>query len=285
MKPVPFTYVRAESVEQAVDTLRTHGGEAKLLAGGQSLVPALNMRLARPTVLVDLNRIPGLDRIAEENGGIGIGALVRQSAAERAQLIRASCPLLAESLPLVGHFATRNRGTIGGSIAHADAAAELPLALVALSGSVITTVRTIPAADFFVGHFTTALADDELIVATMWPRARPGESSALKEFAPRHGDFALASAACDLRVENGAVAEARLAVGSVTDRPELLDVEPLLGRAVDDDSVRSVGASAAAAVDPPPNLHGSPRYRRALLRSLVERAVRTAWARATETSP
>jgi carbon-monoxide dehydrogenase medium subunit len=277
--------VQAESVEQAVDALRAHGGDAKLLAGGQSLVPALNMRLARPTVLVDLNRIPGLDRIAEENGGIGIGALVRQSAAERAQLIRASCPLLAESLPLVGHFATRNRGTIGGSIAHADAAAELPLALVALSGSVITTVRTIPAADFFVGHFTTALADDELVVATTWPRAHKGEGSALVEFAPRHGDFALASAACLLRVENGAVAEARLAVGSVTDRPELLDVEPLLGRAVDDDRVRSLGASAAAAVDPAPNLHGSPRYRRALLGSLVERAVRTAWARATETSP
>jgi carbon-monoxide dehydrogenase medium subunit len=276
--------VQAESVEQAVDALRAHGGDAKLLAGGQSLVPALNMRLARPTVLVDLNRIPGLDRIAEENGGIGIGALVRQSTAERAQLIRASCPLLAESLPLVGHFATRNRGTIGGSIAHADAAAELPLALVALSGSVITTVRTIPAADFFVGHFTTALADDELVVATTWPRAHKGEGSALVEFAPRHGDFALASAACLLRVENGAVAEARLAVGSVTDRPELLDVEPLLGRAVDDDRVRSLGASAAAAVDPGPNLHGSPRYRRALLGSLVERAVRTAWARATETS-
>jgi carbon-monoxide dehydrogenase medium subunit len=277
--------VQAESVEQAVDALRAHGGDAKLLAGGQSLVPALNMRLARPTVLVDLNRIPGLDRIAEENGGIGIGALVRQSTAERAQLIRASCPLLAESLPLVGHFATRNRGTIGGSIAHADSAAELPLALVALSGSVITTVRTIPAADFFVGHFTTALADDELVVATTWPRAHKGEGSALVEFAPRHGDFALASAACLLRVENGAVAEARLAVGSVTDRPELLDVEPLLGRAVDDDRVRSLGASAAAAVDPAPNLHGSPRYRRALLGSLVERAVRTAWARATETSP
>jgi carbon-monoxide dehydrogenase medium subunit len=276
--------VQAESVEQAVDALHAHGGDAKLLAGGQSLVPALNMRLARPTMLVDLNRIPGLDRIAEENGGIGIGALVRQSTAERAQLIRASCPLLAESLPLVGHFATRNRGTIGGSIAHADAAAELPLALVALSGSVITTVRTIPAADFFVGHFTTALADDELVVATTWPRAHKGEGSALVEFAPRHGDFALASAACLLRVENGAVAEARLAVGSVTDRPELLDVEPLLGRAVDDDRVRSLGASAAAAVDPAPNLHGSPRYRRALLGSLVERAVRTAWARATETS-
>jgi len=283
VKPVPFAYVRAESVEQAVDALRAHGGEAKLLAGGQSLVPALNMRLARPSVLVDLNRVPGLDRIEEENGGIRIGALVRQSAAERAQLVHERCPLLAKSLPLVGHVVTRNRGTIGGSIAHADAAAELPLALVALAGSVITTLRTIPAADFFVGHFTTALADDELVVASTWPRARSGEGSAFGEFAPRHGDFALASAACVLRVENGAVAEARLAVGSLTDRPELLDVEPLLGHPLDDDGVRSLGTAAAAAVDPPPNLHGSPRYRRALLGTLVERALRTAWARATET--
>jgi CO/xanthine dehydrogenase FAD-binding subunit len=285
VKPAPFTYVRAESVEHAVETLRAHGGEAKLLAGGQSLLPALNMRLARPTVLVDLNRIAGLDRIDEDNGDIRIGALVRQSAAEGAGLVRDRCPLLSESLPLVGHFVTRNRGTIGGSIAHADAAAELPLALVALAGSVVTTLRTIPAADFFVGHFTTALAEDELVVATTWPRRRPREGSAIMEFAPRHGDFALASAACVLRVENGAVADARLAVGSVTERPELVDVGPLLGSSLDDDHVRSLGAKAAAAVDPPPNLHGSPRYRRALLATLVERALRTAWTRATETSP
>jgi carbon-monoxide dehydrogenase medium subunit len=285
VKPVQFNYVRAESVEHAVDTLRAHGGEAKLLAGGQSLIPALNMRLARPTVLVDLNRVPGLDGIDEENGDLRIGALVRQSAAEHAQLVRERCPLFAETLPLVGHFVTRNRGTIGGSIAHADAAAELPLALVALGGSVITTLRTIPAADFFVGHFTTALAEDELVVATTWPSARPGEGSAIAEFAPRQGDFALASAACVLRAENGAVAEARLAVGSVTERPELVDVESLLGRTLDDDRVRSLGASAAAAIDPPPNLHGSPGYRRALLATLVERALRTAWARATEASP
>ena len=272
MKPVPFTYVRAESVEQAVDTLRTHGGEAKLLAGGQSLVPALNMRLARPTVLVDLNRIPGLDRIAEENGGIGIGALVRQSVAERAQLIRASCPLLAESLPLVGHFATRNRGTVGGSIAHADAAAELPLALVALSGSVITPVRTIPAADFFVGHFTTALADDELVVATTWPRAAAGEGSAFEEFALRHGDFALATAACVLRVEDGRLVDARVVIGAVTDRPQLLQLaEP---------DAAEAARAAAAAVDPPPNLHASPEYRRRLVAVLVERAVTRALARA-----
>jgi len=281
VKPVPFTYVRAESVEHAVETMRAHGGEAKLLAGGQSLVPALNMRLARPTMLVDLNRVPGLDRIDEKNGDIRIGALVRQSTAERTRLVRERCPLLAESLPLVGHFVTRNRGTIGGSIAHADAAAELPLALVALGGTVITTLRTISAPDFFVGHFTTVLAEDELVVATAWPRTSPGEGSAIVEFAPRHGDFALASSACVLRVEDGAVAEVRLAVGSVGERPELVDAEPLLGSTLDDDRVRSVGASAAAAVDPPPNLHGSPAYRRALLGTLVERAVGTAWARAT----
>lgn len=285
MKPAPFTYVRAESVEEAVDALRRHDGDAKLLAGGQSLVPALNMRLARPAALVDVNRVPGLDVITAENGGVRIGALVRQSAAERAQLVRERCPLLAESLPLVGHFVTRNRGTIGGSIAHADASAELPLALVALRGDVITTERTIAAADFFHGHFTTALAADELVVATTWPCARPGEGSALVEFAPRHGDFALASAACVLRVENGAVAEARLAVGSVTDRPELVDVAPLLGNSVDDDAVRSLGARAAEGVDPPPNLHGTPRYRRALLGTLVERAVRSAWAQARGMSP
>jgi CO/xanthine dehydrogenase FAD-binding subunit len=285
MKPAKFTYVRAESVDEAVEALRAHDGEAKLLAGGQSLVPALNMRLARPAALVDLNRVSGLDGIARENGDLRIGALVRQSAAERARLVRERCPLLAECLPLVGHFATRNRGTIGGSIAHADAAAELPLALVALGGGVITTGRTVAAADFFLGHFTTALAADELVLATTWPCARAGEGSALVEFAPRHGDFALASAACVLRVENGAVTEARLAVGSVTDRPELVDVEPLLGTSADDDAVRSLGARAAGAVDPPPNLHGTPRYRRALLGTLVERAVRSAWVRATEASP
>jgi CO/xanthine dehydrogenase FAD-binding subunit len=285
VKPAPFTYVRAESVEHAVETLRAHGGEAKVLAGGQSLVPALNMRLARPTVLVDLNPVPGLDGIDEENGDLRVGALVRQSAAERAELVREQCPLLAETLPLVGHFVTRNRGTIGGSIAHADAAAELPLALVALGGGVVTTVRTIPAADFFVGHFTTVLAEEELVLATSWPRARAGQGSAIVEFAPRHGDFALASVACVLRVENGAVAEARLAVGSITERPELVDVEPLLGTTLDEERVRSLGASATRAVDPPPNLHGTPQYRRALLGTLVERALRTAWARATETSP
>jgi CO/xanthine dehydrogenase FAD-binding subunit len=188
---------------------------------------------------------------------------------------------LADSLPLVGHVVTRNRGTVCGSIAHADAAAELPLALVALGGEVVTSRRTVPAADFFVTHFTTVLEPDELIVATSWPRLGPGWGAALEEFAVRHGDFALASVACVLHVEDGHVAEIRLAVGSVTDRPELVDADVLVGHAVDVDAARGIAASVSAATDPPPNLHGSPEYRRRLVEVLVERAVARAWTAAS----
>jgi CO/xanthine dehydrogenase FAD-binding subunit len=281
MKPAPFAYVRAESVDHAVEVLREHGDEAKPLAGGQSLVPALNMRLARPSVLVDLNLVGGLDAIAENNGSIAVGALARQSAVLRADVVRERCPLLAAALGFVGHVVTRNRGTVGGSIAHADAAAELPLALVALGGSVITSQRVLAAEDFFVASFTTALEPDELVVTTTWPSRREGEGSAFEEFAPRHGDFALASAACVLRVENAVVAEARLAVNAVTQRPELVETASLVGRPVDSDAADELGAAAAAIVDPPPNLHGSPAYRRSLVATLVARAVTHAWERAS----
>jgi aerobic carbon-monoxide dehydrogenase medium subunit len=176
---------------------------------------------------------------------------------------------------------TRNRGTVCGSIAHADSAAELPLALVALGGEVVTSRRTAPAAEFFVTHFTTTLEPDELVIATSWPRLGPGWGSALEEFAVRHGDFALASAACVLHVEEGRVTDARLAVGSVTDRPELVDASPLVGHAVDVDAARGIAAAVAASMDPPPNLHGSPEYRRRLVEVLVERVVARAWAAAT----
>jgi CO/xanthine dehydrogenase FAD-binding subunit len=281
VKPAPFKYLAAESVEHALETLREHGDEAKVLAGGQSLVPALNMRLVRPGVLVDLNRIEGLDEITEANGALHVGALVRQAAAERSTLVLDSCPLLAEALPHVGHFVTRNRGTVGGSVAHGDAAAELPLALVALGGTVVTSRRTIPAEEFFVTHFTTALEPDELLTATTWPRRQPGQGWALEEFSLRHGDFALASAACSLRVRDGRVEGVRLAVGSVTDRPELLDAQTLVGRVIDSEAASQAGSAAAEAVDPPPNLHGSPDYRRRLIALLVERAVNRAWERGT----
>ena len=280
MKPAPFVYVRAESLDHAVEVLRECGDEAKPLAGGQSLVPALNMRLARPSVVVDLNRLAGLDAIAVDNGSISVGALARQSSVLRAGLVREQCPLLAETLGFVRHVVTRNRGTVGGSIAHADAAAELPLALVTLGGSVVTSRRVLAAREFFVAGFITALEPDELVLSTKWPVRHAGDGSAFEEFAPRHGDFALAAAACNLRVEKGVVAGARLALNAVTQRPELVDTASLVGHTVDDEAARELGATAAATVDPPPNLHGSPEYRRNLVATLVARAVTRAWERA-----
>jgi 2-furoyl-CoA dehydrogenase FAD binding subunit len=252
VKPAPFRYERPESVEEAVGLLREHGDEAKVLAGGQSLVPMLNMRLVRPAMIVDVNRLP-LGDVVHDNGTIRVGATVRQ--ADRRLL---EIPLLAECLPHVGHFVTRNRGSVGGSIAHADAAAELPLALTALGGSVVTSAgRTIPAEAFFVTHFTTLLAPDELLVETVWPTAQPDRRYAFEEFALRHGDFALCMAAAVSGPEG-----LRVALGSVTDRPTLLEVDH-----------EHPGESAAGQVEPWGSLHASADYLRSLVRTLVDRVV------------
>jgi len=252
VKPVAFRYERPESVEEAVALLAEHGDEAKVLAGGQSLVPMLNMRLARPSVLVDVNRLP-LGEIARENGSWRIGATVRQADPRLAEI-----PLLAECLPHVGHFVTRNRGTVGGSVAHADAAAELPLVLTALGGSVVTSAgRTIPAEEFFVTHFTTVLQPAELLVETVWPAVDPQCRYAFDEFALRRGDFALCMTAA-VAGPGGL----RVVLGSVVDRPTVVEV----------DSVRP-GASAAEQVEPWGTLHASADYQRQLVRVLVDRVV------------
>ena len=168
MKPAPFQYVAPESVEETVALLRDHGADGKLLAGGQSLVPLLNMRLARPSVIIDLNRVRALDYIRQENGEIAIGAMTRQRAAERSAVVARRLPLLADALPLVGHLQIRTRGTVGGSIAHADPSAELPAVLAALDGTVIVKgsggTRRLGAREFFISYLTTALRPDELLV-------------------------------------------------------------------------------------------------------------------------
>jgi CO/xanthine dehydrogenase FAD-binding subunit len=266
VKPAPFRYERPESVEEALAVLDEHGDDAKVLSGGQSLMPALNMRLVRPGVLVDINRVCDLDNVAVDNRAVRVGATVRQADSRLLEL-----PLLAECLPHVGHLATRNRGTVAGSVAHADPAAELALALVVAGGSVRARSaqgeREIPAADFFVGHFTTQLRPSELLVETVWPRPASGWGYAFEEFAQRRGDFALCMAAAGVRIEGGRVAESRVGVGSVVDRPTLLAVDP-----------ERAGESAAAQLDPLGNLHASADYLRHLARVLVDRAV----ARAAE---
>jgi len=259
VKPVPLRYVRPETLEEALAALAEHGGEAKVLAGGQSLVPALNMRIARPELLVDVNRLSELAGIGSDNGSLSVGATVRQA---DARLL--SHPLLAEALPHVGHFVTRNRGTVAGSIAHADPAAELPLCLVLLGGSVrarsARNQREISASDFFVAHFATELAPDELVVETRWPAPRETWGYAFCEFAQRRGDFALCMAAAAVG-EN----ELRVAVGSIVDRPTLLEVDP-----------EAPGESAAAQVEPWGNVHASPAYLKQLVSVLVDRAVASA---------
>jgi CO/xanthine dehydrogenase FAD-binding subunit len=286
VKPPRFDYVRPDSLEEALAVLAEHGDEAKALAGGQSLVPMLNMRLARPAVLVDVNRIAGLDGITADNGLVRLGALVRQASCERAEIVRRRLPLVAECLPHVGHHATRNRGTVGGSLAHGDSKAELPLALVALGGSALVRgpegERIIPAEELFVGHYTTSLEPEELLVESLWPAAAPGFGSAFEEFALRTGDYALALAACSLEVRAGRVSSARVAFAGPSERPLLSEASKLLvGAAPTSELARAVGAAAQREIEPNGSLHASGPYLRHLIGLLVERVVDRAWRRAT----
>lgn len=277
MKPAPFAYVRAGSLEEALAALAEGGDDAKPIAGGQSLVPALNMRLVRPSVLVDLGRA-GLDGIAA-NGVLRVGATTPQAALARDDRVH---PLVLEALPFVGHVVTRNRGTVGGSIAHADGAAELPLCLAALDGGVVAEGpggrREIPASELFVTHFTTTLQPGELVVETVWPLARPGERSAFAEQALRAGDFAQSMAAVVLqRDAGGRVTSAAVAVGAVTDRPtRLREVEALVAGSTGAEAAADAGALAARLVDPPGSVHASAGYLKALTGTLVRRALERA---------
>jgi CO/xanthine dehydrogenase FAD-binding subunit len=279
VKPPPFELLRPESLDEALAALADHGDEAKPLAGGQSLIPVLNMRLLRPSVLVDLNRIEGLDGVERADGRVRVGALVRQRALERHPETPA---LVREALPFVGHVVTRNRGTACGSLAHADPAAELPLCLVVLGGSVVAASaagrREIAADDLFVTHFTTTLARGELVVESRWPVLH-GWGVAFEELAQRHGDYGLSIAAAALRVEGGRVVEARVGVGSVVHRPLLVETG-LEGETVTPELAQEVGERIAAPLELYDNLHASARYQRQLTTVLVARAVGRAWERA-----
>jgi carbon-monoxide dehydrogenase medium subunit len=287
VKPPAFRYERPATVTEALALLAEHGDEARPLAGGQSLVPMLNLRLAAPGVVVDLNALDGLDRIEASNGALMVGALTRQRVLELSP-DTAAIGALADGLPVVGHVATRNRGTVGGSVAHADPAAELPLALLALGGSVIVDGpdgrRDIPAAKLFDGFLTTTLGPGELVVEVHFPTPRDREGSALLEVAQRHGDFPLAAVAVSLRLDdNDRIAAARVAAGAVADRPLLLPeaAEALLSGATPDE----VGRVAAGLVDPAGSIHAPAGYQRHLTAVLVARAVAAARVRAGSERP
>jgi len=271
VKPPPFDHVAPTSLDEALDALAEHGEDAKVLAGGQSLIPLLSLRLARPTALIDLNGVRELDGV-QVNGHVEIGAITRHRAVERSAELRSAVPLLATAVPYIGHTAIRTRGTIGGSLAHADPAAELPAVAIALDAtfearSKARGARQITAADFFAGYFTTALEPDEILVKVTFPTAAPGTRASVQEMARRHGDFAMAAAMVSVSPEG----EHRIALVNVSDRPH---------RATEAEAAADAGASpeevadlATRDIEPVDDLHASSAYRKHVAGVLVRRAL------------
>lgn len=293
MKPAPFAYHRPADTDEALALLGEHGYDAKLLAGGQSLVPAMNFRLAQPAVLIDLNRIRPLDYIAQADGVLRIGAMTRQAAVERNPLVAAHAPLLAETLPFVAHAQIRNRGTVGGSIAHADPAGEVGAVMLALNATLYLRgpngTRTLPASEFFTGLFGTALEADEMLTEVEIPDALPRTGWAFDEISRRHGDYALAGMAAAVEVdEDGRCTAARIALLGVGDAPLLAReaAAALMGQHPTEEAIRAAADAASQRdIDPPGDIHASPAYRRALTEVLVRRVLPRAFARAGQAHP
>lgn len=272
MKPPLFDYIRADTEDEVLAALQAHGADARIIAGGQTLVPMLSMRLARPAVLIDIMRIPPLARIAEQRDAIVIRAAVRQQEALDRSTLADEVPLLAAALPWVGHYQTRARGTICGSVAHADPSAEIPLCLVALGGEVHLRARRkqrrVAAEAFFAGTMVTDRQDDEFIASVSFPKRRPGTGYAFAEVGRRQGDFAIV--ACAAVVD---AAHMRLTIGGVADHPTARDF-PILDGAALDDALNQFAWELQAGDD----LHGTARYRRDLVRGLGRQVLEKAAA-------
>jgi CO/xanthine dehydrogenase FAD-binding subunit len=290
MKPPAFDYIAADSIAMAVAALARAGDDAKIIAGGQSLVPLLNFRMLRPSVLVDINRIAGLDAIKETSEVIRIGALTRHYQLETSPLIARHLPVLSCAMTHVAHLAIRNLGTIGGSLAHADPAAELPMMALLLDAELriasASGERIVAARDFFLGALTVDLAASEIITAIALPKLPPRTGWGFKEVARRHGDFALAAVAATLTVSDGAIKQARIALTGIG--PTALRASEaeglLIGHSLEPDLVSRVIGAVRAVIEPETDLHASSDYRRHLAGVLTGRALAAAWRRAHECS-
>jgi CO/xanthine dehydrogenase FAD-binding subunit len=285
MKPAPFDYVRPDTLAEAC-ALLAGDPDARAIAGGQTLVPMLAMRLARPAKLIDILRLPELAGIHREQGAVVVGATTRQAQAERDPVIRAEVPMLAQVLPWVGHPPTRNRGTIGGSIAHADPSAEIPLAAVTLGADILLATTngptSMPADDFFVGPMVTAIGQGECVSAIkfpVWPHRRIGVG--FFEISARRSDFAFVAAAAQVALdEEGHCLDVALGVGGVGDRPLRLDMSALIGSKLDAAAVSDAVNAASEAIEAMSDLHASAAYRRRVARTLCIRALDQAHANA-----
>jgi carbon-monoxide dehydrogenase medium subunit/6-hydroxypseudooxynicotine dehydrogenase subunit alpha len=290
MKPAPFEYSDPHDVDEALALLAEVGDEGKLLAGGQSLVPMLNFRLAQPGHLIDLNRIPSLAYVRRREGSLHIGAMTRHAALERSPVAAEGWPLLREALHHVAHAQIRNRGTVGGSVAHADPAAELPVAFAALDArfhvrSKRAGTRTIVADDFFITHLTTSMEPDELLVEIEVPALPAATGHSFREFSRRHGDFALGGAAVLVTAgEDGVCSQAAISLLGAADTPVRARAAEaaLAGRAVDQAAAREAASLAVADIDPTGDIHGSGPYRKRLIEHLVRQAVIEAAGRARD---
>jgi carbon-monoxide dehydrogenase medium subunit len=288
MKPAPFKYIAAQSLDHALSLKAEHGEDARFLAGGQSLVPTLNFRMAQPAVLIDINALDALAGVTRVNGrALRIGALTRYRTMERSTDIAEAVPLIHEALPHIAHPQIRNRGTLGGNLSHADPASELPAIVVALGGRLRAQSkageRWIAARDFFVSPLTTSLASDEMLTEIELPAPPPHSGFSFMEVARRRGDFAMAGVALALTVdETGRCATARGALCGVGDTP--VDVSgalaPFCGRADEDGAIKDAAAAVRAAIEPTGNVHASAEYQRHLAGVLIERGLRTAFERA-----
>jgi CO/xanthine dehydrogenase FAD-binding subunit len=284
MKPPKFAYACPRSLDEALTLLASGDDGVKVLAGGQSLGPLLNLRMAQVSALVDINRLTELSFIRKETNAFSVGAMTRHRALEISEEVRAALPLVSRAAAEVGHLAIRNRGTIGGSLVHADPAAEWPLVAVTVNAQLEiraqARTRTSAARDFFLAPLTTAIEPYEMLCAINFPLPTSRTIWGFQEFCRRPGDFAIAAVACQLTLdENGACSAASVAVGGAHDTPLVIaDCEPVLtGSRGEPDACKEAADIAARLVDPPSDVHGSAEFRRKMVRVLTQRALQEAW--------
>lgn len=285
MKPPAFAYERPTSVEAALAALARHGEDAKVLAGGQSLIAMLNLRLVAPKTVIDANRLAQLDYIRVEGGDLAIGALARHNSVLRSQEVAQHCPLITEAYRFVSHHAIRNRGTIGGNLCHADPASELPVVALLLGATMVlkssSGERRVPASDFFKGPFETAARADELLTEVRFPAQPKGQGFAFDEVSQRRGDFAIVAAGCTLTVEDGVCRAVRLGYGGVGAHAlRVPEAEAALaGQPATEENFAKAAQTAAAQVRPTSDVHADETYRRDLVRTLTARVLATALVR------
>ena len=287
MKPARFEYVAPRSEDEALGALAEHGDDAKILAGGQSLIPLMNFRLAQPAVVIDINRLADLAYVRPADGGVAIGALTRQHALERDPTVRARLPILTEACRLIGHLPIRHRGTVGGNLAHADPASELPSVMAALGAEMVSISRrgrrTIAAAQFFTGPLTTALRPDELLAEIRVPGIPPRTGGAFVEMSRRAGDYALVGVAALITLDqSGRCERARLALCGVGPTPvrALAAEQALAGERPEGRALDEAARRAAEATNPPSDIHASAGFRRKLASHFTREAIALAAGRA-----